>query len=760
MKVTRAMYGRAAKCVACHQKWFVPKEGELPADTAVIHLAEHPELLRQTGVFVRSRPAPVVEYPGEEFADPAADPMPVLDDEAAPLNEPRLPGGNAEPPIASAAGSGKDENAPPSSKVSPDPQAPIRCKGKKPFDILEPLRMLCSFEQAYDILEHRMLANEEPGIDEALLGAYQRALEKARERLKDRLRKTHDSVQRQIAALEKEIDRLAVTLRVGDIDLPHFRSQVAALRSSRECLARYDHHLLAWQDVQNPFLAGGLKELSLDSFDEDSFEIELPPPPEIAGEAPLFVHYSDELRSAMRARAGIELRLEEWKRLSVERPGVSSSLETGMADTVAARERIEAAIGFFRQRMQVLLADCGHDLDSLQKYRRDVQDRDRKGQLKRHTRESLLRDIEEAESALMRVQAHIRKSLHANAETEVPLSTSTLAEQLVPHRPADLSMYALAGFALAIVLLLPALLFLSYREMDAVHRIVWVPVAFAFVLPCSLLVREKWTRTIAVLFTWTIECALIAATLLVLSRYTPIRPGRFVLPYLDILGALLALGSLFSGMAAGLVLIDRSRLSLTVKILVPAVLAVTGALVAAYFYAQAQPGAAPGSVQPATEIRGAFPPPPVPPLEENSPAVPEPAPAMPASDYPSSPTAPSSVEPSEDAAPLEEIFEGEKEDSEIPPTDTHSVSFSLVGVVHGEGVSPRFRAATLYFDGRREVLTIELGDVITGDWKAVEYNSGAKKLTISNGKRMLLLGAGDQVVIDDYVSGEGETDSP
>jgi len=40
---------------------------------------------------------------------------------------------------------------------------------------------------------------------------------------------------------------------------------------------------------------------------------------------------------------------------------------------------------------------------------------------------------------------------------------------------------------------------------------------------------------------------------------------------------------------------------------------------------------------------------------------------------------------------------------------------------------------------------LKLGDAIFGDWKAHEYNRYTKKLTISNGERLLVLEAGEQV---------------
>ena len=91
MKVTHDMYGRAAKCVACHRKWFVPKENEIAEGTEVIQLAEHAELFRETGVFLRSQSGDC--FAGEENACnlPASITMPHLGDGVSPQGQDPFP---------------------------------------------------------------------------------------------------------------------------------------------------------------------------------------------------------------------------------------------------------------------------------------------------------------------------------------------------------------------------------------------------------------------------------------------------------------------------------------------------------------------------------------------------------------------------------------------------------------------------------------------------------------------------------------------
>ncbi|HOZ49036.1 MAG TPA: hypothetical protein PLO37_04175 [Candidatus Hydrogenedentes bacterium] len=54
MKVTEAMLGRPAKCVACRQKIRIPRGDEIPAGVSEIRLTEHPEFLRAAAPANRS----------------------------------------------------------------------------------------------------------------------------------------------------------------------------------------------------------------------------------------------------------------------------------------------------------------------------------------------------------------------------------------------------------------------------------------------------------------------------------------------------------------------------------------------------------------------------------------------------------------------------------------------------------------------------------------------------------------------------------
>jgi hypothetical protein len=57
MKVSESMFGLPGKCVACRQKIRVPTREEVPPDTSVIYLKDHPEFLRKAKPVLPQLPA-------------------------------------------------------------------------------------------------------------------------------------------------------------------------------------------------------------------------------------------------------------------------------------------------------------------------------------------------------------------------------------------------------------------------------------------------------------------------------------------------------------------------------------------------------------------------------------------------------------------------------------------------------------------------------------------------------------------------------
>ncbi len=762
MKVTHDMYGRAAKCVACHLKWFVPGDNEIPEDVPIIYLSEHPEWLRATGVFVRG--GGDEDQGCDETESPLQAPNHNLDFEAEPKSgnaHGRILGANQVPEysveydddVAREGVTGLGVSSEAIVEKTPDvTPVPIRAKSKKPFDTWEPHRLFCSYQQAFDRLEYRVLAGKEHLLDNEVLEAYRRSLAKVGDKLRKTLERAHESVQRQLIAVENEMGRLTVALRVGEEDLSSFMAHVAALRHSRESLTRLDHNLQAWQQVEDPLLAGGEVEVSLETFDADSFPIEVPSPEVLSDSKPLFIVYGNELRSVMGHRTAIEQRLAEWKRMAEDRLGAGSSVAQGVSETTAELERTTAQIAFLRLRLQQLLADCAYDMDTLHRYRRDILDRDRKGQLKQSAKSALLRDIEDAEANLVRIEAHIRKSLHANSSSEVPAPSSTLLQRLKPKSRRKDAFLQPGGYLMAISFVLPVLLFLSQRETGEINRAVLLPILMTLAQPAALFFRNRSLRVMVGVFLWLILCAMVIALLLSFARYAPLHAGTHLIPYFDAPGIVLVLGFSFFGLVLGTLIYESSFLNSKNKLLLLLSCAIFSGSVPAITYGIAQHNLYRIAEYPAgndahpTESSARS--------DDSSQASPEES-----SPSPDSGTGERENISAVSTTPNETLetsskMEGEGSSSAVQAPENGTVLFSLAGVIHGEGISPRFRASLNHPDGAEELLTLRLGQPILGEWKTSEYNSESKKLTITNGNKLLLLGAGDSVPLDDISQSE------
>jgi len=87
------------------------------------------------------------------------------------------------------------------------------------------------------------------------------------------------------------------------------------------------------------------------------------------------------------------------------------------------------------------------------------------------------------------------------------------------------------------------------------------------------------------------------------------------------------------------------------------------------------------------------------------------------------------------------------EPSSTDVSGVNTVNLLMQGVVYTGGESPLFKASLTHPDGSVENISLKLGDIIVGNWKAQEYNQYTKKLTISNGEKLLVLEAGKQVLL-------------
>ena len=766
MKVTSEMYGRAAKCVACHQKWFVPLAEEIAGNVEVIYLKDYPELLRQTGIFSRSNYIHAKPSRTATPMDKAKAPAPIL--ESGDAHDEGFPTGQVATPDRAGASAMNVEPANNNNfsinlkfsdfHTGKTPLAPVRSKGKKPLDILKSLQCLCSYQKVFEEFKVRVAMDEEKFVDAGHIDFYKASLQKIREKMLAKLRLRHEEVQKQISEIENEIGRLSVSLRVGEIDPPAFLTNGAVLHSSRESLVRLDHDLQAWQRVDDPYMAGGPVAVDLAALDYATFTIEIPDAMDYDNTIPLYERYCDELSQAMQAHGRCEERLNEWHRLEAESTGKLESIQDGIAGAAANLEREESRILFLRERLQQMFLDCERDLAALIKYRQDVLERDKKGQIKVKTKSVLLGEVESAVQELRRMQLHIQKALDTEILDTAPSTSFVMNDVQSEHAIRSRVLLPVFFYLLAAPFLFMGMLLLSYKETDALHRIVLLPALLILLQPIMTSFLRERLRNVCLVFLWMLQVALIIASFFAFNQYAVAQVTAQYMPSYTVLGALFFIGAFFNGMAVASVIYDYYSLNSAMRYisLMSAGLITGIVVVLPFIYLHLSH---PVSLSPISEPDATF-------ISEQrlwNEEIKRPETIAHTTDDftsededsatadtlstgdPEMTTAESFYEP----VARQEELNSEAESSSLPVSlATNMASFNLIGVVHGEGILPRFRATVTYHDGAATALNLSLGDVIAGEWKAKEYNADSKKLTITDGIKMLVLGAGDRVDLD------------
>ncbi len=322
MKVSESMFGRPGKCVACRQKIRIPRRNEIPASSGAyyeIYLKDHPEFLR--------KPSPSQEM--EEEAE-------VLGREDAGAEGEDLPLGD----------------------VSENPPG-------IPLDILEPLRLLCSFEQKVErhlsVIRKKRMALVE-GLDKATLMSYRAMVRNARSTLDEQLRQRLYEVNEQLSGVVEQMGRATLGVRTGEMDYDTFIKSVTSLRHRRERLELRRQNLRGWLATTNPAMAGGYLDVKLEDVPVDGTEVTFPL--DEKSSVPLVDQYIDRLREALQDRELAERKLAERKRLEQEGVLSGASLEEYGADAEAERERARAAVAFYRARLEQIAQDSENDIRS------------------------------------------------------------------------------------------------------------------------------------------------------------------------------------------------------------------------------------------------------------------------------------------------------------------------------------------------------------------------------------------------------------
>lgn len=736
MQVTKEMYGRPAKCVACHQKWFIPEENEISSETAVLLLKEHPELLRMPGQLFRHNEGKVDDkLPHGVNKNTTPPPITDVDLGVCFRNKCLQSDESAEksPTNCDSLGEGDSQCVDQPLRV---PEVIIKQSTKIPLELLEPLALIHSY--TIELKKRRAdCEKRQDSKEEEYLDAHERVLTRIRNKIYKCLKQEHASASRQLEVIEEEIARLNIALRIGEAPLDLFLTQTDDLRKSRESLVRHIHNLIAWQDENAFFTTVDTFSVSLESLNESTFDINIPAPRMIISDKPLYIWYSDELRSLFEMRSALERRKAEWKHMVVENDYTEATVQEGLIESEAAITRNMAAIRFCQQRMEQIISDCDADLKALSKYKEDVLARSAKKQISESNTQDILTAIETADTALVRMRALARQALSANSPVEVPEVSTTIIQRIrgtVFHNAfaADSLLFAISAVCIVIGLLM---------FTDSINsKTDWLSVlstCTAIGITALAVVVDSRMRAPLVALLWMLLLALLIGFVYSRTAFDQYlifvqRDGGTSVPLVNIRAWLIVMGAALSGAGTAIAVSNyhnfRSHFPIKMSVLIVFFSLISAAAVAATHTAA-----------PRSSVLV---------LEESRDVEPS------GKDEISSSTSSQQnydgyLRTSDNTVSMHknDVDPDWAEPSSTDVSGVNTVNLLMQGVVYTGGESPLFKASLTHPDGSVENISLKLGDIIVGNWKAQEYNQYTKKLTISNGEKLLVLEAGKQVLL-------------
>lgn len=384
MKVSEDMYGRPGKCVACRQKIRIPRPDEIPPNTEVLYLKDHPEFLRK----VKSGPR---RQEKEEV-------------EVAPL-----------PDI--------------------DPKGKVR-RAHGPLDVLEPLRLihslLAKIEKQLSAANADNADGGKPTKKVAELQGIRTKIREAQQDLEEELRQRLMETAIELAATQEKIAELNLAVRVGEISFDDYRAQVDRLRRRRDNHERRQSNLRGWLTVDDVHRAGGYTDVSLESIPKGPFRVVFAG--EIDDNATLLDAHIESLRHALERRAISERKLSEAKRT---RSGDSTagSLHDIVADARAEHERSQAQVQHARERLEQLADDYTNDVHAVEAHLDHVRGRLQVGQLNRAAFNDAEEKLLRAKTDFVKARSLVVRALNANSTDEVPRPRGTFIARLAHGRP-------------------------------------------------------------------------------------------------------------------------------------------------------------------------------------------------------------------------------------------------------------------------------------------------------------------------------------
>lgn len=376
MRVSASMLGRPGKCVACRQKIRIPRLEELPAGVMDIYLRDHPEFLRRPKARAVVSEAPRIEAEDGENLGEAGEDL--------------------------ALGEGADQ------------------REYLPLDILEPLRIICSFEYCvrHGLERLRKGAGAADAAERAKLMSYRVLVRNARNGLDEGLRGRLHEVVAQLSGVIEQIREAESAFRSGEMDSDTYAQTVTALRHRREYLERQNQNLRGWLAASDPYLAGGYSEVKLEDVPCEGVEITFPP--ESPSGSPLFEETIEQLRASLVEYESAERLLRERRRVAQEAGKTGAPTGDVGAHLEGRRRRARAAAAYHRERLEQVVKDCDTDVAAIRAHLEQAQGRISRGQLTESAFRTLEMKLLRAQTDIRSARALATQAIAAQAAHQVP----------------------------------------------------------------------------------------------------------------------------------------------------------------------------------------------------------------------------------------------------------------------------------------------------------------------------------------------------
>lgn len=484
MRVSESMYGRPGKCVACRQKIRIPSPSEIPPGTTEVYLKDHPEFLRK----------PKRKPRRKEKARP-----PVEEREIVLHADEETPG-----------------------------EEPAAARGV-PLDVLGILRTLCCLEhkvarelRVYDRgaakagSKAKAAASAQKTTKEQLL-RYQSRIEAARAELDEVLRQRLMETAIELASANEKVAETGLAGRVGEMGFAEYRERMDKLRRRRDRLERRQRNLRGWLAVQDPYMAGGYRNLPLDAIPKEGFKVSLPHEQEGA-QALLELHVC-ALLEAMTRRERAERKQAEIERMEAERSVSAGRLSAVRQEGRAERERAEAAVGFYRERLQQLRDDLGVDRQVVAAQLDLARGKLQAGEINPAQLNKAERELLRTKADVAKAEAVMARALSANTSRDVPHLRGTFLERLAKsggERGIGVDSW-LAWGAAALMVSVPFLpvwgglsAIAAYRQVGSqAPMIQWSltgPIVTAILLAGAAAAPDRAIRGLVVSCLWLVAC--------------------------------------------------------------------------------------------------------------------------------------------------------------------------------------------------------------------------------------------------------------